>query len=728
MVIDVRRAFAGQGLEAGNGVFAPKPLPSGELDATQATGGAVMRRFESVGRAIDDETRALVAQGDAIQDLGGSLLASGSRIAQTFGAIEERRNQAMHRHQAATARTQFMRNADSILQEAIEGSDPAGGNIEATVREKLQESRDKLLSGIQNEPLRLALGDDMDFVSAKTEILARKRQAKKEGDFLRRELNKRVGSYGAQAAKFRGADQEQMIGVAVDDIRDAIDEGTITPHAGEKAIAAFRANLLTSTITVDVAKNPALAAQRLEGGVYDNLIVSDLDRVNVQSKINQGLKVHRAVEAGVLGDLMKDDLASREATGRGVPGLRQRIANLGDERALADYDEKRAQADVFFSTMQDIRYTAPQEALASVMASKPEAGSEGFAFNQKLHLAAVKAFQARQKALADDPAGYAATNPAIKTREQNIALQQSMGITDYSLFTKAEAGTWVQKYEQAPDDGKIDLLSALVTEAGKHGRAGMEDLIEAKLPPSATVLMMHAGDNQMRPVLARTLEAERVGRTELEKGLEATAITELKKSVMSALADFRGTALAGGSGGASLANQAQDSVTLLALSYMGGGNGKTGAMDAVKAAETAAKMLFNDHFSYQYGYRVPWQYHANSVGAYGDWLLENGLENADPGQIDPRFSADLQHEQWLETIRERGRWINTADGEGLVLMTEEGVPVVNIKGEPLRLDFKIAEERWRALTSSKPSEGSTQDIGATTTRELFQTRHTRQSK
>ena len=285
MPIDVDRQFASVGLSAGNRALAPRPLPSGDLEATQATGGAVMRRFEAVGRAIDVETQSLIQQGDAIAGLGEGVRVSGRELTRTFTAIEQRRRQAFQRHQAATARAQFMRDADETVRTAIADSDPAGTDIEATVRERLREQKDKRLAGIDDEDFRLAVSDNLELISVKAEITARKAQAKKEGDFLRNELSKRLGAYGAQARQHRGENQAQFVAIAVDDIRDSIEDGTLAPQDGEKAIASFRAGVREFTIQSDADANPGRAASRLESGVYEHLFANDIERAAAANTI-----------------------------------------------------------------------------------------------------------------------------------------------------------------------------------------------------------------------------------------------------------------------------------------------------------------------------------------------------------------------------------------------------------------------------------------------------------
>ena len=73
MAINIRKQFAGVGLASGGGAFAPAPVPSGDLEITRALGGANLRRFDTLARAIDGETRALVAQGKAVAGLGESI-------------------------------------------------------------------------------------------------------------------------------------------------------------------------------------------------------------------------------------------------------------------------------------------------------------------------------------------------------------------------------------------------------------------------------------------------------------------------------------------------------------------------------------------------------------------------------------------------------------------------------------------------------------------------------
>src|SRR5690606_7453088 len=104
-------------------------------------------------------------------------------------------------------------------------------------------------------------------------------------------------------------------------------------------------------------------------------------------------------------------------------------------------------------------------------------------------------------------------------------------------------------------------------QAGKHYPVFMRDMIEAKLPPVAQVLMAHADDPGMLPILSRTFAAERQGKTTLEKNLPQGGKAELDQAIFDELSEFRETALAASPDGVAHANLVSEVVRTLALSY-----------------------------------------------------------------------------------------------------------------------------------------------------------------
>ena len=658
MPIDVQRAFASVGLRSGDHpAFAPPPLPSGDLDATEALGGAVMRRFGAAADAVDTTTRAAVERGRATRELGAAVLAGGAGISRAVAGIRRRKREIRDRHEATTARVNFIREADDIGRRALAEADPAGTGAVARAVDDLGNLRRQTLDtlDVADEGVRTSLDDQITMVATRTIIGVRNRAARIENRFLADELEKRVAAYRARASRRRGGAQEQLLAIGVGDVRDAVDEGLIDADAGERKIAALRAGVLADTIAADAAGDPEAALTRLRDGGYAHLFATGTERDVAARTIEREAATRRRIAAQRLAGLTEDHVAGIRATGRGAGGLRARIAALAP-RTLDDFDERTARARAYHDAMTELRWADPRTASEALTAAAPEAR---------------EAFADRQRALARDPYAYAAGHPSGRTREGNVAVQQSLGVADYSYLSRDEAARLAAAWDERPDAGKIETLAAWSDRAGRHRAALLRDLGAAGLPAYAGVLAPHAGAPGMRPVLARAVAARREGAKALEKALGGGAEAEaLRRDVRSALSGFEASLAAAGPGGAAAAGDVLDTVYGLALSYAAEG---VGAFTEKGPARRAADELINDHFAYRDRYRVPAAFDADAVKAHADTLADM-LADAPAGAGD----------------RRDGHWINTPDGDGLAFRRRDGAPATDGRGRELRFRFADA--------------------------------------
>ena len=491
MPINVQREFSRVGLASGGGApFAPAPLPSGDLEVTQATGGANMRRFDTIARAIDTTTRALVEQGDATAGLGEIMVQGSSGVARTFNRIERRKQEIRDRHEAATARVNYLRGAGAISHRAIEDSDPAGTNIVPRVEQDLAELREKTLAGlrVRDPGVRQSLDGQLAITATKTILAAQRQASDKENKFLARELDKREAAYIAQALQHRGETQEQLLGVLVSDIRDAEREGLIDPATANRKIAASRLRVLNGTIEIDSANDAVEAKRRHDKGLYGHLYVREAEEVAAAEKIGRAIATQRKVAVERLKDLSKAHMASLQETGRGIPGLRGQVANL-TPNLLETFDEDDRQARAFFGVMQDIRWADPEQLSETLTSLTPVPGEKGSAGALKFRETALKAFEARQKALAGDPVAYASRHPQVKSLADNIALQRTLGVAKPLEMSRAEAAGWKRKLEQAAPDAAIELLGRFSETFSQTGIDQLSAAVQDERP--ALALAVH---------------------------------------------------------------------------------------------------------------------------------------------------------------------------------------------------------------------------------------------
>ncbi len=485
MPIDVRRKFAEVALAGGGGAFAPAPPPSGALETARALGSARRRRFDALARAVDGETRALAERGAAVAGLGESLGAGGRGLAGSLAALDERRRRGRERHEAATARVRFLRDADSILRRAAEETDPAARDLEPRVRRRLAERSAELLDGLrlgEGGP-RAALEEQMAFTAARTALAARRIGARREGAFLRGELDRRLAATHRQALGHRGALQEQLVGIAASDVRDAAAEGLLEAGAAEAKIAAFRTGVMRGTIDADSLSDPAGASARLDSGAYDHLFATGAERAEAARAIARGASTRRAVELARLDGLVDAHAASLRSGGPGRPGLRDTVARLRPE-ALAAFDERSGRARLFHATAARLRFLPRDEAAALLREAEPGPGpgpgGEDGGDRARLRAALLEAWHARERALRDDPAAYAAGHPAAADRAGNMALQKVLGVREPLELARSEVAAWTRELERAGAGGASgETARVLARFAGASGPTGAAQLSSA---------------------------------------------------------------------------------------------------------------------------------------------------------------------------------------------------------------------------------------------------------
>ncbi len=367
MAIDVKQEFSKVALSSGRSPFAPGPLPSGDLEATQALGGASRRRLTARRRTVDavaqaveaqsraasiraagkrteargraEEARAQVAQGQAISGLGETLQVTAREVRQVFDDREEKRRQARERNQMATAQVEFLRATDRVFAEARENTAPDGFGLEQTFTAKLDEEKQRLLEGLSDEA-RLIVEPQLDRTAVLASRGARKEELRLEQRFLVGELDKRVGAYQAQASKFVGQpEQAELLAGAVDDIRDAVDERVLDPAAAERKIASLRSGALSNTVDVLAVNDPVRGLALLEAGALDHLFADEGEKARTQAVLTKALKESRQRGRLVAARGAKANILSVEATGKEIPGATARArANLSGD-AFGEYQE-----------------------------------------------------------------------------------------------------------------------------------------------------------------------------------------------------------------------------------------------------------------------------------------------------------------------------------------------------------------------------------------------------
>ncbi|TPM06760.1 MULTISPECIES: lysozyme [unclassified Mesorhizobium] len=215
------------------------------------------------------------------------------------------------------------------------------------------------------------------------------------------------------------------------------------------------------------------------------------------------------VEAARTEDLVKDDIASVAATGKGLDpkgsGLSpDKVAALLGPEKLDAWRSDRAQAEKSWQATSGIETATPAEITERLAALTPKAGTPGYAGDAKVFEAATKKAQAVIKARADDPAAAvesafpevkamaAEANPQDPDSMQGLVsarlqAQKALGIDELgqSPLTNQEARALARAVTAQPDPGKQSqamgqLVDQVQATYGPHADAVLKQILQVQ--------------------------------------------------------------------------------------------------------------------------------------------------------------------------------------------------------------------------------------------------------
>ena len=324
----------------------------------------------------------------------------------------------------------------------------------------------------------------------------------------------------------------------------------------------------------------------------------------------------------------------------------------------------------------------------------------------------------RNAALAADPAGFAATNPALAPLAQAaqaapddpnarqayatalMADQARMGVQNPRMLSNAQVATEVNTLTKA-DPSKGDVGVALDSLAQKYGPLWPQVFGEmvkyGKIDPDYQTLATMDQPSQIgrRADFQRSLMAGSLD--QIKKAADPQVIKNVDSQLQSnsTLASFRDTTT-GQSGGIPLMNMVTDSVTRLAYYYASQGQ------SANAAVQNATNGILNDKYDFSGTMRVPKGMMPNVntaiVNVMGALKPTDLLPIATAPGLTP---ADAQNTVW-QSAKADGQWYPNADDSGLVMLRplRNGgmVPVKLTSGKPLEIKFSDAAK----LAGSSP--------------------------
>lgn len=331
---------------------------------------------------------------------------------------------------------------------------------------------------------------------------------------------------------------------------------------------------------------------------------------------------------------------------------------------------------------------------------------------ERRYTAMEAAIAKRDKALADDPAGYAMTvRPAIaatmraaeqaqdgasfqKAVTDSINLQRQMGVVAPKILAKPQVTGIVQMFNNPQDPEKrgqhmTGIIAGLEQTYGPMFPQVMGELEKAGLPSEAIALATVKDQPAVSDRMARAINA---GRDNLRKIVPGA--TEVDKGVAQPMSQFDRTLL-GQTGAAKVSADFRSAVQLYAYQLVQEGSTES------DAAQQAAKDVIAGRYTFADTYRVPSGVNADAV-AGETRHLQNTIDPAKISPlgslIDPKLDEKTRRDMTAKMLRRNGVWATLPDDSGLMLLWPQQngfAPVLDNAGKPLAFP-------WATLTAKRP--------------------------
>ena len=420
-------------------------------------------------------------------------------------------------------------------------------------------------------------------------------------------------------------------------------------------------------------------------------------------------------------DGMKNHFALLES---GMPSKfdEKSIKPILGTQAYVDFKEKESGLIIFKGESTKI-FNAKIGTESSIIANYPiRPGSEAFDLEMKQKL--VNFASKKDEMLKKDPASIVMqfnpdvkekysdftneTDPTIKDRKFQkyigsvVDAQKLIGVNDEKIkvLPQQDAARLVQNYNNQDVNGKILFLNDLEKQYGDNYGRLLNQLTEPEngLPITAEFVSYLGDSNFAKQALSIDTKEER---DRLDKYIATT--TDSKKSLQSEIAneltDFRKVVMMGNPFVTSTANKKlsniQDVLTYVAANKMSRG------MDMDTAVKESTSYI-NDNFVFRDTYFIPRIYNnerltktqIEHIDRKADRIKNDNIDKLDLEPFksnDKKISQDILNKGMKNQIKENGMWINSADGNSLVLAVkfyDGSIGILNNKkGEQIKINF-----------------------------------------
>lgn len=520
----------------------------------------------------------------------------------------------------------------------------------------------------------------------------------------------------ALAALVPAGARQKFIAAENQQLTDSFLEGRLRtdPFGLEREIKAGRLNAIAK---------PEDLARALNG--------IDAERKRRQAEAARQAALTRAVRSVELQSLMRDDLASLEATGQGVASVNiKEIASVLGADDAARYALRRDTALKSFRATEGIEDQSIGDIAARLQKLAPAAGAAGFADQSSIAAAAAARARAEINARLADPAGYYLARDAnlrdvragydarqaqgdpLQRRAfeayafRNLTRQQAGGVppAQQRVLTKSEAATIAGNLTSGAPAERVRKLRDFAAGAdlnfGRQADRVLQEVVAAGAPKELAVLRGLKND----PIAATTYAQA------IEAGSSLTSLTAPSdRTRLSKEARAQSERLIATIGDAGTAATYEKAIASSAEYLMA-----TQGLTPERAAREAARG-FTDSYVFAGSYRVPrvieddsgrqQRLDTRAVVRSAEERLDrlvkdNGSALAPVGPSG--LSDEARRRVYADFVKRNARWVTSADESGLDLVDGQGNPILGADGRPIA-------ERFEALAAGRQSRAAPQD-------------------
>jgi len=265
---------------------------------------------------------------------------------------------------------------------------------------------------------------------------------------------------------------------------------------------------------------------------------------------------------------------------------------------------------------------------------------------------------------------------------------------DQNIMTKPEVNSFVDAYRNGDGATRVAMLRMIDDSFGDSNSSALLQLVNAGLPTTAE-LSSYIGDPN---VTERFLsfddpdEQERLTKVATQKN---TSYNEVSRAVANKLQGFSNMVMMQNPFNKSTATKKManinDALTYYAINEMQSGKSMASAIEE-------ATNLINNDFQIEDTYLIPKKYNGQPINADDVATKANRIKDIDLAKFNAvPFGSFLdipeaeREAEFNSQLVENGRWVNTADGTGLmfVIVLDDGsfAPIENSNGENLQFNF-----------------------------------------